>query len=69
MGLTGFNKRRREAALAIKEKTADKPLTEPVSVSPRQKQTEDFTEIKPKPVQSTEKKKPKVGINENSKND
>lgn len=68
MGLTGFNKRRREAALVTKAKVADKPRQEPVSVSPQQKKAED-SEIKPKPVHSTDKKKPKVGINENSKND
>lgn len=69
MGLTGFNKRRREAALSMRTKVADTPRPEPVSVSPQQIKAED-TEIKPKTVHSTaEKKKPKVAINENSKND
>lgn len=68
MGLTGFNKRRREAVLAAKAKRTEEPHTEPVSVSPQSKKTED-SEIKLKPVHNTDKKKPKVGINENSKND
>ena len=69
MGLTGFNKRRREAALFAKTKMADIPHPEPVSVSPQPKKTED-AEIKPKTVYSAaEKKKSKVVINENSKND
>lgn len=66
MGLTGFNKRRREAAaLAAKNRKENEPC-KPVSVSPQPEKAEDI-EIKPKPVHSTEKKKAKVVLNENSK--
>ena len=67
MGLTGFNKRRREAALLSRARAAAEPPKN-VPASPLAEASGD-SGTESEAVHRTNKKKGKAGINENSKID
>lgn len=68
MGLTGFNKRRREAALLSRARTAAAEPPKNVPASPLTELSGD-SGTESDAVHRTNKRKGKAGINENSKID